>query len=536
MVFKQLIPTLNGCWALYIRWSSGRSIGAVDRSRSIPLFYTKAGPLYSLGDTPERSNAQMSLSVDGVSAAAFLLSGYISGSSTLFAGVHQVEAGTWVEFGPSAGAAPCVGRYFRCFSDEPRSDSHDVLERDFQQTIEDVSERIGKALSGHRLILPLSGGFDSRLIGWMLWKNGLRDVLCYTYGTASNPQVKLASDVANAFGFRWRFIEYTPQRWAEWMASQQMMEYWDFACGGTSCPHIQDFPAVAELHRLGELYEAPIFLPGHVGDAWAGLFASPRLDTGADHPPCEYHSRYRPIVNPVVSAIIYRHLNLWPTSVEAWRRPPLSGVAERLHDEIADLNNSREGGHSAYVDWVLQSRTANWIVNSCRLFEFFGGEFALCLGDYSLIDFFRRVPSAELFNCGLYARTLQNRLFDCPRSPIANIPVISGGVPSFTTKQMAIRMLVALGLYKSIDRWRFRSFRNRSLAADCWFTGGRSSSEVTIGQALDRYEVMEFLPDELRSIVYPYVNRPVYSVQCNGLLAAVVLARAYARYGRRPIC
>ena len=36
---ERLIPTLNGHWALVVRWSDGSLLAAVDRARSIPLYY-----------------------------------------------------------------------------------------------------------------------------------------------------------------------------------------------------------------------------------------------------------------------------------------------------------------------------------------------------------------------------------------------------------------------------------------------------------------------------------------------------------------
>lgn len=148
-----------------------------------------------------------------------------------------------------------------------------------------------------------------------------------------------------------------------------------------------------------------------MGDAWACEFAVRRLDEQTNHPLSEYHSPYRTSRSPVVSAIIYRHLSLWPVSEKFWQQWPFSTLADQLDKEVECYSNTRDDGLWAFIEWVLRSRTANWIVNSGRAVEFFGGEFALCLGDYQLIDFFRKLPNEQLCARRLYARTVTGRIF-----------------------------------------------------------------------------------------------------------------------------
>lgn len=40
---RQLIPRLNGAWALVAQWPQGRVLAATDRLRSVPLFYAAIG-------------------------------------------------------------------------------------------------------------------------------------------------------------------------------------------------------------------------------------------------------------------------------------------------------------------------------------------------------------------------------------------------------------------------------------------------------------------------------------------------------------
>lgn len=533
---KDLVPRLNGAWGLVVDWGGKHVLAAVDRCRSIPLFYARTSYGYIIASSTNNIATQLGdIEIDNISAAEFLLSGYVSGRATLYKGVYQIQPSELVEFDVSNAEPRHVGYdHFHGFSEDIAIASQTELEEELEQIFETTFARFAATLRGKRVILPLSGGYDSRLIAWMLKKYGVHDVLCYTYGVATNPQRTIAEQVAKALGFEWRFIEYDAQRWADCMSSSEMAGYLDYSFRGTSSPHLQDFPAVMELAKEFNTNSPPIFLPGHVGDAWACEFAVRQLDEKYPHPPSEYHSEYVNILDcPVVSAIVYRHLNLWPVRPKLWNLEPLASVVNKIYDNVIGYENSRGFDVWAYVEWVLRSRTAIWIVNSCRCFEYFGGDFLLTLGSYEIIDFFRKLPDKFLLNRGLYASTLRQRIFGKNNRLLYGIPVMSGVVGSFrtnkTNKDMILQMLLKMCLFKPLDRLR-RPFRSpRNLYFESWFTNGRRPEKVSIKDTLTFYGVEEYLPNELIQIVKPLLRRPVYSIQCNGLLTAVMLAREFSK-------
>jgi len=508
-------------------------LAAADRSRSIPLFYAKVDGTYVLADTPDRIvHEYVKSDIDCASAAEFLLSGYVSGRETLYNQVYKIQPGELVEFAPSGPSPTCVThKYFQYFPSDQSTNTRDELEEELEQILENTFARLAAFLQDKQVILPLSGGYDSRLIAWMLKKYGIENVLCYTYGVATNPQRFIAEQVAKALGFEWRFIEYNAERWARCMSSSKMSDYWDYAFRGTSSPHLQDFPAVFELASEFGSGDHPVFLPGHVGDAWACEFAVRRLDEEYPHPPSEYHSRYQRILgSPVVSAVAYRHLNLWPVAPDMWAAEPWISVARRIDNEIHGYDSPRESDIWRFIEWVLRSRTASWIVNSCRCFEYFGASYVLPLGTNEIIDFFRRLPMEHLLDRELYAATLKKRIFGEANRLLHDIPVMSGAVGSFRVrsgKRVIAQLLSGMRLFKPLDRLRRRCREPRNLYAESWFAQGRRPERVTIRDGLRPFHVETCLPAEYMAIIQPFLRQPLHSIQCNGLLTAVILAREY---------
>lgn len=525
---KRIISALNGCWALIVRAADGSILAAVDRSRSIPLFYAKTPDGYILADTANAIvGKHLKFDIDVVSAAEFLLSAYVSGSRTLYGGVYQVQPGELVEFIADGSTATHVPHtYFHYFPEDQSTSSREELEEEFERILETGFVRLAACLKGETVVLPLSGGYDSRLIAWMLKKYGIEDVLCYTYGVASNPERVIAERVAKTLGFKWRFIEYDAQRWVDCMKSPEMATYWEYAFRGTSSPVLSNFPAMMELASEFDSVSRPVFLPGHVADSWAGCQVLECLKERASYPPGEYHSDYVNILGcPVVSAIAHRHLNLWPVSPCLWNTEPWRSVAQRIHASVLAYENQRGYGIWTHAEWALRSRLALWLVNGCRCFEYFGGAFMLPLGTNELIDFFAKLPMSLAIDSEFYVSTLANRVLGRPGHPLHGIPVRSSSVHAHYkwTKKALLNMLLKARLYKPLDRLR-RPFRSpHGFYAESWFTKGKRPEEVIIKEAIDSYGDFDELPSELQAIVSPLLGKPAYSIQCNGLLTIVQL-------------
>jgi len=532
--FRAIVPTLNGAWCLVLQVDEQVVLAAVDRSRAIPVLYTvtgrevifspKLGPLIALPGVKPRINAS--------AAAELMLSGYVSAFETIYSHVNAVEAGQIVSFDLTAGRLePRREFYFVYYPAEMSEQPVAELLDEFEAIVRAMFRRHAKAFVDRPAVLPLSGGFDSRLVGYMLHKEGVRDVQCYTYGVRSNPQVDLARRVAEALGFRWTFYEYNKDVWAKAVGSPDFKGYLDYAFCGNGSPHFQDFGALIQFCRSIDMSGRPIFLPGHVGDAWANEFAVADMREKGSHPPSEYHSPFVSLEgSDAVSTIVYRHLNLWPLSDRQRRSPTFTKIFSKIAQNVSSYPSTREGDMWRMIEWVLRSRTAHWINNSCRAFEYFGGDSFLCLGDYEMMDFFRKLPKQHILDRNLYHRVMRERILP-PSDPILGaIPVMSGGTRNNKRKRMVVDILNALHLFKPIERIR-RPLRGvRNLSAETWFCKGKSPEQVTIGEALAPYGVKSHLPPELWELIRPYANKPVYSIQCNGLLSAVLLADHYERH------
>jgi len=204
-VLKQLIPSIDGSWALAVQWPNGRVLAATDRIRSIPLFYAMTSEAFVLGAAIEDVQERLHLyEVDTNAALEFLMVNYVTGDATLFKGVCQIQSGELVEFNPDdTDMQFCRTRYYRFF---PREYSHapeTELEEEFESILEGIFSRFVEGNGGRKVIVPLGGGWDSRLIVAMLRKQGMDDVLCFSYGPPGDEESLISKEVTEALGYEW---------------------------------------------------------------------------------------------------------------------------------------------------------------------------------------------------------------------------------------------------------------------------------------------------------------------------------------------
>lgn len=381
---------MNGSFAV-LRRSDDEIAAAVDRLRSIPLFYADAPQGLKIAHDALQLRSELPpLQLDPTSAQEFRLTGYVTGNRTLFDGLFQIPAGHVLTYS-RRDRSPTLTRYHAYRHGNFFTDDDAALTEELARVHERVFKRLVADTDGRQLVVPLSGGYDSRLIGVMLRDLGQRDVLCYTYGTAGNWEARISQELARHLGFRWTMIPYSAERWREWAALPEFERYFSRAGQFCSSPHFQDWPAVRELTRSGQVEPGAVFVPGHTGDFLTGghipkIF--PRLDKLS---PAE-----------VVQAILDSHFKLWdwPADHEEYLRRAFTARIEEFTGPLREC--SPEEAADVFEMWEFAERQSKFIVNSVRVYEDFGHEWRLPLFDAELIDFWSRVPIAGRVGRRLY--------------------------------------------------------------------------------------------------------------------------------------
>jgi len=389
--WRGLLQQLNGSFAL-VTHREHELLAAVDRLRTIPLFYHADADGVYISDNAYWVQAHSpSSAIDRVAYAEFRLTGYVTGSATLAPSVHQLRAGHSLRILPGRQPTVDVAAYYAFRHAHFLEDSEEVLIDRMRGVYERVFRRLIDSARGRPLVIPLSGGNDSRLIVVSLRDAGIKDVLCYSYSVPGNWESRVSQELARYLGFRWVYVPYTADNWRVWAATREFATYFHEAGNLASVPHIQDWPAVWKLKAEHGVAPESIFVPGHGGDVLSG-----------SHIPKWYVKRKTLSRRAVLDSIYAFHYSLWDWPSE--ERDELRKVFDQRIEQVVGAVDecSPETASGLFERWDCEERQAKFICNSVRVYEHFGYEWRLPLFDAEVMDFWSRVPIRQRVARRLY--------------------------------------------------------------------------------------------------------------------------------------
>lgn len=394
-ILTKVLNELNGEYAIVIE-TPETVVAIVDRIRSIPLFYAMNGIGVVFSDDANYLRESLNSSFNEENGAELLVTGFVTGSETLFNGISQLQAGDYLRYGKTDGSLT-TSHYHRFWHGNYFLDSEEELMNRLDETFVHVFQRLIESTKGLQIVVPLSGGLDSRIIVSMLKRLGVDDVICFTYGKKGDKEAEISRQVAEALGYEWHFVEYTKEKLYKCYHSEIMESYHAFSGNLIVLPHIQDFIAINELKENGKIPENSVFVPGHSGDMLAG-----------SHIPLDYVQPQTYTFEKFLEDSLNKHHTLWK-----WEDEKLESLfKQRIRKSVGDISiHDNESCANAMELFDFNERQAKYIVNSVRAYEFFNYGWRLPLWDSELINFYLRVPLKYRIAQELYIKYVNKCLF-----------------------------------------------------------------------------------------------------------------------------
>ncbi|MEM9984408.1 MAG: asparagine synthase C-terminal domain-containing protein [Bacteroidota bacterium] len=376
--WRQKLQATQGHFALI--WQAPRKdyrLAAVDNIRSIPLFYQD----HRLSSYVPWAGAE-----PGAQAELLPYTGHCLHHYTLHRAWRQLQAGEYVKLFPHQAAEV---QAYSSLLNQPSPSVPDIWEQ-----AESTFRRLVEGEAAQQAwVLPLSGGYDSRLIATMLKHLGVERVICYTYGKPGNPEALISAQVAKKLGYEWHFVAYDDAVISTYL-EEKGLRYQDWASAGASLAHEQDWMAVKKLQAKGLLPEDAIFLPGFGGDVLAGSWypsqawrgQSAWLDDLLQGHKFFSGRRDQQLDETQVGAMIQAEIDWLP-----------------LEDQTTAF--------AALQYWGLRNRMSKFLVNAVRVYEYFGYAWRLPFFDPSWVSTWLQVPDELKRGKHHYLAMARERLF-----------------------------------------------------------------------------------------------------------------------------
>lgn len=405
-----ILRELNGSFS-FILETTHFVLCVVDRIRSIPLFFSKHNNHLIISDDANYLKERINATFIAKYGSEFLATGYVTGSETLFEGIFQLQTGEFLIFDKKQENFS-IHRYFHYLHGNYSSDSEELIIKRLDEVIVGVFNRLINATvhQGKPIVIPLSGGIDSRLIVMILKRLGVENVICFSYGKAGNYEANISKKVADTLGYPWYFVEYTTKIWNECYHSNEMRAYERYAGNLSSLPHIQDYVAVKILKDEGKIPENAAFVPGHTGDMISGGHIPINIEE------IPYN------LNSCINHLLQRHYSLW--NWKAQKNKELEATfKERIGKSLGNIQIHDMESFANYIDFFnFNERQAKFIVNSVRIYEFFGYEWKIPLWDTEIIDFFLKVPLSMRLNQYIYKKYVNDITSKLNNKDLLQIP------------------------------------------------------------------------------------------------------------------
>lgn len=390
---------LEGFYAAIVD-AGGSACLVADGVRSIPLYYGDDTGRVVVSDDGETVAAAVGADRDPVTAAEFLLTRYVTGPDTVWDGVCSTQAGEVVQLD----GTPTRRTYRGHWPDTPATtgDPQAVLARGLDRAL----DRLEAVADGRRIVLPLSGGYDSRLLAASLVERGL-PVTAFAFGRPGHPDVAVSREVADRLGIDWRLVAYDQAHWREWYHGPAGEQHRERGFGGDALPFLAAHPAVESLRESGRVPPDALWCPGHTvatpGERLPLFDGEPEKVGGSfdcvpaveadDDPDRE---RVPPTVDALVEYVLDRHYALWGFDDPGFER----AARERIrHGLLGDRTPAAVDGPAsaaaAYERWEWRGRMSTFTAGDLRGYEAAGVDWWLPLWDPAYVRAWARLGPGD---------------------------------------------------------------------------------------------------------------------------------------------
>lgn len=394
---EKLLLNTNGFFSIIIK-SDDTILIAVDRLRSIPLFYKHTNDLFLVSDSISQANE--TIDKNSPEYYEFLMSGYTINETTLLSTCKQVQASEIVQFVNSKNEVNRL-QYFKHTHQNYFDIDYKKYYKDLNKITDDFIKRLINSVGDKTIVIPLSGGYDSRYILSGLKKLIFKNVICYTYGTKDSFEISIAKKVAKILGYKIYTLDYTDEKWGKLLENEMFFQYINYSFNYTSLPHIQDFIALDELSSKELIPKDSVIVPGFCGDLLGGSYVPAEIKKN------EYKSLHK---EGIIDYVYRKHFdNMTLPIPDLLRVEILNKIKYFIGNKIF---SNTEDFISYNESFFTEHKVSKFVVNALRPYEFFGYEWRMPLWDNELMEYWYRVPYELRIDGTLYNNFLFDNLFD----------------------------------------------------------------------------------------------------------------------------
>jgi asparagine synthase (glutamine-hydrolysing) len=391
---KKFILGLRGHFALIIN-SKKFTFAAVDQVCSIPIFYMHSDKILYLSNqasllTEEINREDLSINEDAL--LEIKMSGCTISEKTLVNGLFRLDAGNCVFFQKNSELR--VLNYYKYWNDYNLAFSND---RDFDSIIRSVFSKYISYLDGRQVIVPLSGGYDSRLIVSLLYEFNYKNVICFTFGKKNSFEHQAAKKITTKLNYAWFPIYQTKKLIRKYIKSEHAKKYYKFCETFSNPPSMLDAFAIHDLLKKAPIEKDAVVINGNTGDFISG---------GHIPQDASFDSLMRGSNELGLDKnFLNRHFSLWESCRNSNNDKKMIANLNKL---VTKYLNSNIPEYMIYETLEVLHRQSKLILSMQRVYEFNNLSWAIPFWDKEYINYWAKLPLENKLNSRHYREQLIN--------------------------------------------------------------------------------------------------------------------------------
>ncbi|MCH7972657.1 MAG: hypothetical protein IH949_01985 [Bacteroidetes bacterium] len=376
---SEISNKFNGHFSFIIS-NKNITIAFVDKIRSFPVYYSTGHGKKIISNSANELQRTLELyDVNEQALLAFRMAGYTLAGSTLYKNLNQLQAGEYLVYFKKNDKIK-TKRYFRYLTKKENAQEETDNYESYEDILYRVFTRLIESLRGRPAFLPLSGGLDSKLILSMLHNLGYKDIVTYSYGIKGLWDVERAKSAAEFFNIKWIYTEFKPSETRRIFNSQIRKDFYNFASGLNSIPHVADLYSIRMLEERRLIPKDAVIINGQTGDFLTGghipsIVMSDRLTS-----------------DDLCTTIIDKHFALWTNlmteeNLKTITYQLLYQAGLKPHEEIT---KQQFADYYEMLEW--EERQSKHVANGQKVYDWLGYDWRLPLWDDELIYFWNNAP------------------------------------------------------------------------------------------------------------------------------------------------
>lgn len=355
-------------------------------SWTYPLFYKYDDNCMTFSDDPQQLTNDTNFIPEPFTKTYFLTFGVTPGRHTLHPGIFQVMPGEIICYSGNTQESHSIFRMLL----SPKTTFPSATKEELSNRIRQTFNRFSTIIGHRRVLLPLTRGYDSRLLACLLKELGHTNVICATWGRKNNIEEETARRVAHQLGFDYCFVDYDKIVHENFPNNPKFQTYIHYSGHWSSMPYLQDYFAIQYLLENHLIDKSTVVLPGHMGDFLGGSHLSEKLLTmGKEDLSVHIQTKFSTFI------------------------PTCSTDKKAINNFIESnyIKPSDELLWRYFEYWDQQERQSKFIVNSTTAFQFSGLTVYMPFFDHELLHFFYQLPFSQRVGSKFYHACLEQDFF-----------------------------------------------------------------------------------------------------------------------------